>query len=61
MCVEELNRVNQRLKPRNVKEMMLKAGSYVPQSRLFGKLELQAYRQRIQDTGLQLCKLEKRI
>ena len=29
MFVEESNRVNQRLKPRNVKEMMLKTGSYV--------------------------------
>lgn len=29
MFVEELNSVNQRLKPRNVKEMMLKTGSYV--------------------------------
>lgn len=29
MRVEELNRVNQRLKPRNVKEKMLKAGTYV--------------------------------
>ena len=29
MRVDELNRVNQRPKPRNVKETMLKAGSYV--------------------------------
>jgi hypothetical protein len=29
MIVDELNRVNQRLKPRNVKETMLKTGSYV--------------------------------
>ena len=29
MRVDELNRVNQRLKPRNVKETMLKAGNYV--------------------------------
>jgi hypothetical protein len=29
MIVEELNRVNQRLKPRNVKEKMLKTGTYV--------------------------------
>jgi hypothetical protein len=29
MDVEELNRVNSRLKPRNVKETMLKTGIYV--------------------------------
>lgn len=29
MIVEELNRLNQRLKPRNVKEKMLKTGTYV--------------------------------
>ena len=29
MFVEESNRVNQRPKPRNVKEMMLKTGNYV--------------------------------
>lgn len=29
MSIDELNRVNQRLKPRNVKETMLKAGTYV--------------------------------
>ena len=29
MRVEELNRVNSRLKPRNVKETMVKAGGYV--------------------------------
>ena len=29
MFVDELNRLNQRLKPRNVKETMLKTGSYV--------------------------------
>ena len=29
MCVEELNRVNSRLTPRNVIETMLKAGDYV--------------------------------
>lgn len=29
MRVDELNRVNQRLKPCNVKETMLKAGNYV--------------------------------
>ena len=29
MCVEELNRVNSRLTPRNVKETMVKAGGYV--------------------------------
>lgn len=28
MGVEELNRVNSRLKPRNVKETMVKAGGY---------------------------------
>ena len=29
MIVDELNRVNQRKKPRNIKETMLKAGNYV--------------------------------
>jgi hypothetical protein len=29
MIVDELNRLNQRLKPRHVKETMLKTGSYV--------------------------------
>jgi len=29
MIIDELNRLNQRLKPRNVKETMLKTGSYV--------------------------------
>ena len=29
VSVDELNRLNQRLKPRKLKEMMLKAGSYV--------------------------------
>ena len=29
MSVEELNRLNSRLKPRNVKETMVKAGGYV--------------------------------
>jgi hypothetical protein len=29
MSVEELNRVNSRLTPRNVKEMLVKAGGYV--------------------------------